>query len=358
MLKQTEQNPFLDLKWEYLRALSESDKHKVDRVFDPDTSKIWDLLGELDIKLRGQRNLDFKLDEPQTYNGVEYKFVKVKGHHYIPPEKDKVFMPSPLTYPDDAGMPICMKKISHNTSRAYFFKKIIDKINPMFIRSFEFEKGRRVDYFKPKTRPSGAMRKEEIETEVDLEEKCFERGVLAPVPIAKIKYPFTYKGEETYAYVSLIPDNNEIMAYHVHNSLDLEKLNDVIASQFEALKELHDKDIVHLFFHYGNSSFLGNTKRIVYHDFEDSIDILGMDDLLKADYKALDLAELLCMTNHIFLEDKEKGDELFESGLNAYFRDGCSLLTKKIAEDVKNSKSLEESGMKIYSYLSRLSRTV
>jgi len=135
----------------------------------------------------------------------EYKFIKIKGHHYISEDGKDIKLPSPEPYPmDAAGMPTNIKRIyDYPNNIKGKLRKALDKFfNKNQDWFFEFERTsnyiRGLRYTRPPRRPQGAMRKIEVETEINLEEKCLKEGLLAPSPIAKIKYPFKFNLDKTW----------------------------------------------------------------------------------------------------------------------------------------------------------------
>jgi len=287
-----------DIKW--LTDISEKDKELASLLFDWKNKDKWDLGG---LYPSGNRNLYFKLDEPIKSNNINFKFLKIKGHHYM--KYKRMQAPEAKAYTGEDGNPRNIKVLRRNPSV------------PEGTIEHSINYGDYTLYLmKTYEKPNGCMFLEEVMNEVKIQNHLLENNCASPLPIGIVEYGKKFNGKKLGSHIMAIPDR-DVRASHlmegflkgkISNKQKSELMSYAVELHFKGLKKLHDNNVVHLFAHFGNSALLPLKFKPFYCDFENSVLLNEKDKEYNKFYKAIDLSETFCRIYHLKrnLEKKKK----------------------------------------------------
>jgi len=284
------------IKW--LTDISEKDKNLANLLFDWKQKDNWDLSR---LYPSGNRNLYFRLDEPLKEHNTKFKFLKIKGHHYM--KYNKMQPPEAKEYTGEDGNPANIKVLRKNPSV------------PEGTIEHAINYGDYTLYLmKTYERPNGCMFLEEIMNEVKIQGHLLGNECLCPLPVGIAEYDSRFNGKKLGAHIMAIPDR-DVRTSHLMEDVLEEKISDnrkselifeAVESHFKGLKRLHDNNVVHLFAHFGNSAMLPKKFMPFYCDFENSA-LLGKNNgEYNKLYKAIDLSEAFCRIYHLKRNLEEK----------------------------------------------------
>lgn len=300
-----------EIKW--IREISRKDREKASMLFDWAQKDRWNLD---ELYPSGNRNLYFKLNEPIRSNGIKFKFLKLKGHHYM---KNKKMQP-----PEAKA-----HKGEYGGNPAYI--KILRKNLSVPEGTIEHRVGYG-DYtlycMKTYKRPNGCMFLEEVLNEVKIQNHLIENDCLCPLPLGIAEYDKNFDGKKLGAHIMAIPEGDlrtsHYMTYFLHekksNEAKRKRISSAVEAHFEELKRLHGNNVVHMYAHFANSC--PHPKyNMFYCDFENSVLLRKNDKEYNKLYKAVDLSEaflrIYTLTNGLRKIEKIDGD-FFAPAIKGY----------------------------------------
>ncbi len=357
-------------------------------------SKDFDWINDPKIFLSGERSIIYYLNQPFEKDDVIYKFIKIKGHHYLEKDNDNIKLKIPETRP------------YHGEGRPVYSYDVNDKGDLIFIPTREM--------------PLGAMLLKDAKLEYDVLNHLFLIKCVnnVPFPIGYGSFPdLEFEGKQTGFTVMAMPTNNcrfsdlffhknndrhgshdmsflfndlpELAGYDVEEiiNIDIDEKNkiskiiyDLINRHFIGIKNFHLLDIILIFTHLGNSEFIlkeNNNKNyldLLFHDFESVKYTADFSIERKIGFEAFDLIQALLHLRFISITEIGKMVEMshgiFEAGLYGYFNknkldNDLSNNIKKVIEVLRkdvpkgNSKEekkkfLEKYSMTVYPDLKRI----
>lgn len=299
------------IKW--IENISDKDKEFACSLFDWENKDKWRTRSTY---ASGNRNLYFRLSEPITSRGTKFRFLKIKGHHYI--KNNRIHPPEARAYTGRGGNPADIKVLEKNPAV------------PKGIIEHRLNYGDYTLYLmKTYERPNGCMLLEEVLNEVKIQKHLLENDFHCPVPIGIVEYDKKFNGKKLGAHIMAIPYSDvrtshlmeEIINKRISKNDKLKFLNKAVEIHFKGLRKLHENNVIHLFAHFANSAILPKKVRPFYCDFENSILLNEKDTEYNKLYKAVDLTEALCRIYYLKrnLEEKKKifGD-FFDSAFKGY----------------------------------------
>jgi hypothetical protein len=300
-------------KINWIREISEKDKELASMLFDWTQKDRWNLN---ELYSSGNRNLYFKLDEPIKSNKIKFKFLKLKGHHYM--EHKKMHPPEAKAHKGEyGGNPGNIKILRKNPSV------------PEGTIEHKVEYGDYTLYLmKTYERPNGCMFLEEVLNEVKIQNHLIENDCNSLLPVGIAEYDKKFNGKKLGCHIMAMPDR-DIRTSDLMTSVLKEKIKDDYKSKlisgavelhFNGLRKLHENNVAHMYAHFANSIFQPRLKTF-YCDFENSILLRKNDKEYNKLYKAIDLSEAFCriysLTNDLRKIEKIDGD-FFTPAIKGY----------------------------------------
>jgi len=303
----------MEAKIEWLRDISRKDKEKTSLLFDWTQKEKWNLD---ELYSSGNRNLYFKLNEPIKSNNIDFRFLKIKGHHCM--KYKKMHPPEAEAHKGQyGGNPINIKILRKNPSVPE--GTIEDRV----------EYGDYTLYcMETYERPNGCMFLEEVLNEVKIQNHLLETNTTCPLPVGVAEYAEKFNGKKLGGHIMAIPDKDvrtsELMSGFLKEKISKNYKSKLISCaielHFRELRKLHENNVAHMYAHFANSMFQPKLKTF-YCDFENSILLRKNDKEYNKIYKAIDLSEVFCriyfLKNNLEKKEKIIGN-FFEPAIKGY----------------------------------------
>jgi serine/threonine protein kinase len=298
-------------KIEWIEKISEKDKGLAYSLFDWENKDKWNLGG---IYPSGNRNLYFRLSEPINSHGTNFRFLKIKGHHYM--KNNKMHPPEAKAYTGKEGNPANIKILRKNPSVPK--GKIEHRINYGDYTLY---------LMKTYERPNGCMFLEEVLNEVKIQYHLLENDCHCPLPIGIVEYNERFNDKKLGAHIMAMPyedvRTSHLMEGFLHkqisNDYKLKLLNCAVEIHFKGLRKLHKNNVIHLFAHFANSAIVPKKMQPFYCDFENSVLLDGKNKEYNNLYKAVDLTEALCRIYYL-KKELEKKKKIFGDSFDSAFK--------------------------------------